>query len=146
MPDQPEPAVREAILAAFAQLRPSMIEDVRSDADLDPGSSVPDYSDTDLHQFVNAWEALFREALEGPGRETRELIFDTALPPIVAAGRTAQDMVRTNMCSAVMLAHRLLPLVAPEHRDAAARWLASFQGEYAHDLLGRVLAIERGER
>ena len=146
MPDQPEPEVREEILAAFQQLRPAMVENARGDADLDPTSQVPEFSDSDLQQFVNAWEALFTEALEGSGRETRELIFDTALPPIVAMGRTAQDMMRSNVCSAVMLTSRLLPLVAPEHRDAAARWLASFQGEYAYDLLGRVLALEKGER
>lgn len=134
--------VREEIARAFRELRPQMIENARRDAPLDPTSLIPDFSDADLEQLVNAYEALFNEALAGSGRHTRELIFDTALPPLVESGQTAGRMVRSNVVWAIMLTHRLLPLIAPEHRDEAARWLAAFHGDYAHDLLERVMALE----
>lgn len=137
-------AVRDELLRAFAELRPQMIAYARRDADLDPSSRIGQFSDGDLEQFINAWEALFTEALEGSGRQTRELIFETALPPIVDMGQTSLDMIRSNVISAVMLAHRLLPRVAEQHREEAARWLARFQSEYAHDLLQRVRELEGG--
>jgi hypothetical protein len=137
---------RAEIARAFKQLRPQMIDNARKDADLDPASRAGEFSDADLEQIVNAWEALFHEALEGTGRQTRELIFETALPPILEMGQSAADMMRSNVISAVMLTHRMLPLIAPEHRDDAARWLAGFHSEYAHDLLGRVLALEAERR
>lgn len=141
----PSEDVRAELLRAFGELRPEMVENARKDAPLDPASRVDEFSDGDLEQILNAYEALFTEALTGSGRQTRDLIFDTALPPIVELGQTTLDMVRSNMISAVLLAHRLLPRVAAEHRDAAARWLASFQGDYAYELVERVLALQ-GER
>lgn len=137
---------REEIGRAFRELRPKMIPNARDDADLDPASRVSEFSDADLEQMVNAYEALFNEALEGSGRETRELIFDTALPPIVEMGQTSSDFVRSNVISAVMMAHRLLPLISEERRHDAARWLAAFHSSYACELLDRVqkLEAERG--
>lgn len=95
--------VRAEIARAFRELRPHIIENARKDADLDPASRLSAFSDTDLEQIVNAWEAMFMEALEGRGRETRELIFETALPPILELGQTALDMARSTVISAVML-------------------------------------------
>jgi hypothetical protein len=86
------------------------------------------------------------EALEGRARATRDLIFETALPGVVASGRTPLEMARSTVITAVMVAHRLLPLVAPEHRDGAARWLAAFYGGYLHELLERSQALLEGRR
>jgi hypothetical protein len=134
--------VREAIGRAFRDLRPQMVANARKDADLDPASRAGEFSDADLEQIVNAYEALFDEALAGTGRETRELIFETALPPIVAMGQTATDFMRSNVISAVMMTHRLLPLIDAEQREDAARWLAAFHSSYACELLERVQALE----
>ena len=142
----PDPEVRAEIARAFRELRPRMTEFARRDADLDPTSRAGDFSDGELEQFVNAYEALFTEALNGTGRQTRELIFETALPPIVEMGQTALDMLRSNVVSAIMLTHRLVPLIAEEHREAAARWLACFYSQYARELLERVLALEAERR
>ena len=138
--------VRAAIGRAFHELRPQMVPNARKDAELDPASRASEFSDEDLEQIVNAYEALFNEALEGSGRETRELIFETALPPIVEMGQTATDFMRSNVISAVMMTHRLLPLIEPDQRDRAARWLAVFHSSYACELLERVnrLEAERG--
>jgi hypothetical protein len=138
------PEARAEIGRAFADLRPQMIANARADADLDPSSRASEFSDEDLEQIINAYDALFREALEGSGRETRELIFETALPPIVEMGQTAGDFIRGNVISAVMMTHRLLPLVSPERRHEAARWLAAFHSSYACELLERVQALEGG--
>jgi hypothetical protein len=145
-PGDADEAVRAELARAFKELCPRMVEHARQDADLDPTSRVADFSDAEVQQFVNAFEKIFHEALSGSGRQTRELIFDTALPPIRALGLTTQDMIRSNLISAVMLTHRLLPMVAAERRHAAARWLATFHSEYAYELLGRLQALEATAR
>jgi hypothetical protein len=129
---------------AFRRLRPQMVELARRDADLDPKSRIDEFSDADIEQFLNAYAAIFQEALDGSGRQTRELVLETALPPIVEFGQTSLDMVRSNMISAVMLTHRLLPQVSAERREDAARWLAAFYGEYSSEVIERVLALEAG--
>jgi hypothetical protein len=134
--------VRAEIARAFKDLRPKMIENAREDADLDPSSRADEFTDADLEQIVNADEALFNEALDGSSRETRDLIFETALPPIVEMGQTATDFMRSNVISAVMMTHRLLPLISPERREDAARWLASFHSSYTCELLERVRELE----
>ena len=138
--------LRAQIRDAFTQLRPQMIANAHKDADLDPASRIDDFSDEDLEQFLNAYEALFLEALEGSGSEKRDFILDTALPPIIEMGQTALEMVRSQVVSAVMLTHRLLPLIDPELRDEAARWLAAYQSGYTHEVAGRALAIENEKR
>lgn len=147
MPAGPPPVdqrVLDAIARAFRELRPTMIANARADADLDPNSRVDDFSEGDLEQFLNAYEALFMESLEGTGRTTRAFILDTALPPVIALGQTTLDLVRSNVLSAVMTSHRLLPLIEPELRDDAARWLAAFHSGYAYDVAERALALESG--
>ena len=137
--------VRKEILRAFRELRPQLIPNARKDADLDPHSRVGEFSDGDLEQIANAWEGVFVESLEGTGRQTRDLLFDTALPPIVEAlGQSVQDMVRSNVITAVMLTHRLLPLIADEQREEAARWLAAFHSGYAYEMVERVTALQAG--
>jgi hypothetical protein len=127
---------------AFNRLRPQMVELARRDADLDPNSRIDEFSDADIEQIFNAYAALFQEAIDGSGRQTRELVLQTALPPIVEFGQTSLDMVRSNMISAVMLTHRLLPQVSEERREDAARWLAAFYGDYCSEVIERVLALE----
>lgn len=134
-------AVRAELLRAFEQYRPRMIADARADAELDPASRLGDFSDADLEQFLNAYEALFREALTDGGRETRKFIIDTALPPIIELGQTVPDMSRSNAISDVMLTYRLLPLVAEEHRDEAVRCLAAFLSDYHCDVITRALEL-----
>ena len=137
-----EPAdqdVRQELLRAFQEMRPEMLENARRDADLDPKSRADEFSDAEIEQILNAYAALITEALTGSGRETRDLVMETALPPIVRSlKQTTADLVRSNTISAVMLAHRLLPRVRAEHRDDAARWLAAFYGGYACELVERV--------
>ena len=133
--------LRDEIERAFRELRPRMLADAAADADLDPASRFDDFAEGDLEQFLNAYEALFMEALSGTGRSTRDFILDTALPPILELGQDPLDLVRSTMISAVMLTHRLLPLVDPDLRDDAARWLASFYSGYAYDVAQRAFAL-----
>jgi hypothetical protein len=142
----PDALVREELSRAFGELRPQMIAFARQDADLDPKSRVGEFGDEDIEQFLNAWEALFREALDGQGREKRDLILETALPPVMELGQTALDIARSNTISAVMTTHRLLARVAGEHRDEAARWLARFFSDYGREVVGRALALEQERR
>ena len=138
--------LRAEIARAFQELRPHMIANAHKDADLDPDSLVDDFSDDDLAQFLNAYETMFMEALEGSGRETREFILETALPPIVQGGQGALAMIRSQVISAVMMTHRMLPLIDPELREDAARWLAAYFSAYTHEIGERALAIEREQR
>ena len=136
--------VRDEIARAFRELRPRMAQDAAADADLDPASRLDDFGYQDIEQFINAYEALFMEALEGEGRETRDFILETALPPVLEMGQTALQLVRSNVISAVMLTHRLLPLVDAEVRHDAARWLAAFHSAYTYELAERALGLEAG--
>ncbi len=138
--------VRAEIAQAFQQLRPVMLANAERDAELDPNSRIDEFAEQDLEQFLNAYEAMFMEALEGTGSATRDLILETALPPIIEFGQTSLDMVRSNVISAVMLSHRLLPLISEEHRDDAARWLAAFLSSYSYEAIGRAQALEAERR
>jgi hypothetical protein len=142
----PDADVRDELSRAFAELRPSMIDHARRDADLDPDRRADDFSDADLEQFLNAYEALFLEALDGSGRAKRDLILDTALPPVLAMGSTALDIVRGNVVTSVMSTYRLLGLVSDGRREAAARWLATFFADYTRELAERAIALEREQR
>jgi hypothetical protein len=147
VPAEPPPVderVRDAIARAFRELRPSMIANASADADLDPKSRIDEFAEGDLEQFLNAYEALFMESLDGNERTTRRFILDTALPPIIGLGQTTLDLVRSNVISAVMMTHRLLPLIDAELRDDAARWLATFHSGYAYEVAERALALEAG--
>jgi len=135
-------ALRDELARAFQQLRPQMIDHARADAELDPASQIDEFSQRDLEQFLNAYEALFMEALDGSSDETRRFVLETALPPVIATGQTALDLIRRNVASAVMFTHRVLPLITPERRDDAARWLAEFHASYAFDVASRALALE----
>lgn len=145
-PDLIDERLRAELGNAFQQLRPQMVENAFKDADLDPNNTIDEFSRADLEQFANAYEAMFMEALEGEGAQTRQFIFDTALPPMIERGQSALDMIRSNVSSAVMSAHRLLPLVAPELRDDAARWLAVFHATYTREIAERALALEAQHR
>ena len=141
LPPVPSEPVRAALERGFRELRPRMIADAHADADLDPNSRIDAFSDSDLEQFLKAYETMFLEALDGSSA-TRDFVFETALPGVLELGQTALDMIRSNVISSVMLAHRLLPLVDPELRDDAARWLAAYQSGYAYELAQRVIALE----
>ena len=141
--DTPE-AVRAEIARAFQELKPHMLEHAAEDADLNPANQLEDFEQRDLEQFLNAYEGMFMEALEGKGHDKRDFILETALPPILAMGRSTIDMIRGNVVSAVMLTHRMLPLIAEEHRHEAARWLARYHSEYTYEIAQRGLAIEAG--
>lgn len=138
---RPSDEVLEEIRRAFRELRPRMIEFADENARLNPRSLRDQLSDEEVEQFINAYESLFMEALDG-GHKVRDMILDTALEPIMATGQTALDFVRSNILSAVLMAHRLLPLVREDLRDDAARWLAVFQAEYAHDSARKAMEIE----
>ena len=138
--------LRTELKRAFTELRPRMIENAHRDADLDPDSRIDDFSDADLEQFLNAYQALFFEAVDGQSRATRDLVLDTALPPVLESSGSPLTLVRSNVISAVMLTHRLVPIVRPELRDEAARWMAWFYSGYTEELTERALRIvgERG--
>jgi hypothetical protein len=118
-----------------------MIANARKDKDLDPDSRVDEFCDRDLEQFLNAYEALFLEAVEGATHETRDLILDTALPPILESASSPLTLIRSNVLSAVLLTHRLVPLVREDLRDEAARWLAWFYAGYVEETARRAMAL-----
>ena len=138
--------VRAELKRAFSELRPHMLDNARRDSDLDPDSRIDDFSESDLEQFLNAYEALFLEALEGQSTENRDLILDTALPPVLELSGTVLTLVRSNVLSAVMLAHRILPRVREDLREEAARWLAHFYSGYTEEVVRRGLELQPDRR
>jgi len=84
----PSGAAPESLVEAFKAIRSELYAISERTSQITPESNPEDYSRGDIEQFLNAYEALVLEAMEGRGRETRDLIFDTALPGIVAEGHT----------------------------------------------------------
>jgi hypothetical protein len=140
----PSQDVRDELTRAFAELRPRMRELAEANASVDPKPRLDEFSDADIEQFVNAYEAMFLEALQGESRQVRELVFDTALEPMMASGQTALDMLRSNVISSVTMSHRLLRAVREDVREDAVLWLAGFYSSYTAELAERALAIEAG--
>ena len=140
-PDTPAPA---ALQDAFKALRPELYAISDQTSDMTPESNPEDYSREDIEQFLNAYEALVLEAMEGRGRQTRDLIFETALPGIVAEGHSVGELVQSGVAMSIMLTHRLLEQVPAEERDAAAAWLAAFYSGYTRETVERVLELGAG--
>ena len=136
--------LRAELKRAFGELRPHMVQNARLDADLDPDSRIGEFSEADLEQFYNAYQAMLFEAIDGKSRETRDLVLETALPPLLATGGGAMHLVRSSVLSGFMLGQRLVPLVREDLRHEAARWLAWFYSGYIEELVERTLEIEAG--
>ena len=117
--------------ALAAQMRDSGVE--RTTATLD---------DAATDQFVRAFQALMREALEGR-REQRDLVMDAAVPALVARGSTVADLLRSHVAFFVALAPRLVEAVQPAGlRDEAAAWLAEYAAEYVLEVTERAEAAQ----
>ena len=137
-------AAPESLVEAFKAVRPELYAISETTSEITPESNPEDYSRGDIEQFLNAYEALVLEAMEGRGRETRDLIFDTALPGIVAEGHTVGALVQSGVAMSVYLTHRLLARVPDEGREEAALWLASFYSGYTRETVERVLELGAG--
>jgi hypothetical protein len=139
----PTGAAPAELVQAFRDLRPQLYDISQETSRLTPESNPEDYSREAIEQFLNAYEALVLEALEGRGRSRRDLIFDTALPVVVAEGQPVGAMVQSGVALAVTLTHLLLARV-PEHvRDESAAWLAAFFSAYTRETLERVIELQR---
>jgi len=95
-------------------------------------------------QFLNAFQALLIEALEG-GTEQRRLIMDTAIPALVADGTRHPTMLQGHVAYFVALTPRLVEGVPAEQRTEALAWLARYFGAYAREVSDRTLAAERAQ-
>lgn len=136
---------REALLDALDRLRPELYDLSQQTSRFTPESNPEDYEREEIEQFLNAYEALVREALAGQGRATRDLIFDTALPAIFEeVGQPVGAMVQSSVALTVVVTHRLLADVPGEVRDEAALWLSEFYSGYTRELLERYLALSEG--
>ena len=140
----PSGAAPESLVEAFKAVRPELYAISEKTSEITPESNPEDYSRGDIEQFLNAYEALVLEAMEGRGRETRDLIFDTALPGIVAEGHGVGELVQSGVAMSVYLTHRLLEHVPAGDREAAALWLATFYSGYTRETAERVLELGAG--
>ena len=139
---QPLSPAREALLEALDRLRPELYDLSQQTSPFTPESNPEDFEREEIEQFLNAYEALVREALTGQGRATRDLIFDTALPAIFAeVGQPVGAMVSSSVALTVVVAHRLLADVPAELRDEAALWLSEFYSGYTRELFERYAAL-----
>src|SRR3712207_4672806 len=122
-----------------------MREIAEANARIDPDSQLERFSDEDIEQIVNAYEALFLESLHDTGRTMRDLVFDTALKPVLdETGQTALGVIRSQVISAVTMSHRLVPMVSEDLREEAVFWLAGFYSQYTYEIAQRVMALEAG--
>ena len=85
-------------------------------------------------QFLRAFLALLREGIEG-GSEQRELVMTTAVPALVQAGQTPEDLVRSHVAFFMALSPLMLAHVPPELRDDASLWLADYAAGYTCEVM-----------
>ena len=124
----------DALLRTFSD-RPRMLElTKRVVADV-PAIGADRYSDEELDQLLNAFEALVTEAVTGAGTSTRELVLETAIPAIVADGLEPWTLACSNTTFAIFLTGMVLEEIPPEQRVDALSWLASFWGSYTGDVV-----------
>ena len=97
------------------------------------------YSDEELHQLLNGFEAMVVEALEGRGTQTRDLFVETAIPAVLAAGESPSGLVHNTVGFAILLTTHLLDSLPPEHRTEAGDWLAHFFADYCARLTGVIV-------
>ena len=138
----PDSPVRAALLDAFARLRPELGELADRLAGQLPEAEREHVDPAETEQFLNAFEALVIEALRGEGRETRDFIFDTAIPAMVAQGQRPLDLLESHITFFVVLSHRLCTDVGPGLADDAAVWLGTFFAGYGREVTERALAAE----
>ena len=129
-----DPAVREALGRALTEVRPAMPEIAASLAEV-VGQAAPAYPERDQEQFLRAFETLMRDALEERGEETRRFVLETAVPGMLASGRTVLSLAEGHVAFFTLLTARLLELTPPELRDGAAVWLAWYAGGFMRDVI-----------
>lgn len=92
-------------------------------------------------QFLHAFIALLREALEG-GSEQRELVMQTAVPALVAGGQSSLDLLGGHVAFFTALSPRLLAQVAEAHRSDALRWISRYAADYTREVVERAREAE----
>ena len=134
---------RAALLRAFTEVRPELDTVIADMAAQLPQEELEDYDPEVAGQFLNAFETLVVEALEGAGDEKRRFIFDTAIPAMVAQGQTAVDFARGHTTFFVALGHRILERVARDECPGAELWLSRFLGDYCAEVVERGILAGR---
>lgn len=125
-------ALRDALLSALDAVAPEL--PALAERLADEGAAEPTGDDRATDQFLRAFLALLREGIEGGG-EQRDLVMQTAVPALVSAGQTPEQLVHGHVAFFMVLQSRLVPAVPEELRDDAALWLARYAAEYTREVL-----------
>ncbi len=96
---------------------------------------APAYPDRDREQFLNAFTMLTHDALQERSDETRRFVLETAVPGMLAGGRTLLSLVEGHVAFFTLLNRRLLEATPPEHRPGAVLWLAWYSGGFVRDVV-----------
>jgi hypothetical protein len=127
-------AARTALAEALTTVRPGLGELSRRLSEASPQAQPAEpFDDAANDQFLNAFETVVREGLEGGG-QTREFIFSTAVPALVAAGQTPEMLVHGHVAFFVVFCHRLLATVGDDVREDAEVWLSGFFADYVAEV------------
>ena len=125
-------ALQDALLAALDAVTPELpglAERLSEDQDLQRAGD-----DRASEQFMRAFLALLREAIQGGG-EQRDLVMQTAVPALVASGQTPEQLVHGHVAFFMVLQARMVAAVPGELRDDAALWLARYAAGYTAEVL-----------
>jgi hypothetical protein len=74
------------------------------------------------------------EALEGRRPETRTFFLETVIPGLLQSGMELGAVVHTTATWSMLVLDHVTPLLPPEVRGEAARWLAVFLGAWTADI------------
>lgn len=139
------PSATEHLLALIQRDREALVRET-SDAAYAAGSIKLERESTE--QMMRGVIAVVEEAVEGKGTDTRDMFLQTALPGVIAAGKTSwSDMLHDGLPCWGVLIGKLVVAADDEHREEVLQILSRLQGTWWKDVSETVLPLykERGE-
>lgn len=103
------------------------------------------YGEEELDQLVRGFGSVLQEALAGDSRDRLELFVGSAIPALMADGRTRDSLMRGVASVAVIVSTSLVRETPIEQKDEAVAWLAGFFGEYAYAVSAEAARVEGGD-
>ena len=145
-----ELAVRKALTRALASLANDGLGDLLAEASLaeaslaDASSPPPDYDEQAAEQLTRALVSIIQDAIDGGDPDKRRLVFEAAVPALLAQGQRPLDLVESHVATFTLLGLRLVEATPGELRAPASRWLAAYFAQHVREVAAIALRTAQG--
>jgi len=93
-----------------------------------------DYAPDELEQLLRGFEQMLLEDLDGQGHTARDLYLETAIPAVVASGRTPAMLASGITRFGILLSSDIAADLDRERRAEGIAWLADFFARFCSDV------------